>query len=345
MAEFKIGQYIIETEKYYNALIQTGVTDNESLSKLDSNNDKKLTEDELTEVDSKAINENEKTESSSSSENNNNQNNTQQKNIKDAQAQQLEMYNNQLRSLEEQRKKMYNSIGTAGDAESVSTQLSVINDITSQIKNLRTQILNYMINCENGANMQNGAIGTQTAGISTNAVSVGGNRNYSYNFTESLSENQKADLETFKSIYASNIDKYKQVEAATGVPAELVAAIHWSESGCDFTTYLHNGDPLGEPTTHVPEGIYFGADQWAEAAIDAIKSQDTSISNPNDITTLYEYAERYNGLGYRNKGLASPYVWAGTTNYTGGKYVADGEFDPNAFDDTLGVAIMLKAIC
>ena len=139
------------------------------------------------------------------------------------------------------------------------------------------------------------------------------------------------------------MDKYQKVEDATGVPAELIAAIHWRESTGNFNTYLHNGQPLGQVTTLVPKGIYF--EDWTEAAIDAISSHNPEIINENDVTTLYEYAERYNGTGYRKRGVNSPYVWSGTTNYSSGKYVKDGVYDPSAVDKQLGVAVMLQAIC
>ena len=45
----------------------------------------------------------------------------------------------------------------------------------------------------------------------------------------------------------------------------------WSrESSCNFKTYLHNGDPLGKPTTHVPKGKNFT--KFTDAAVDALKS-------------------------------------------------------------------------
>ncbi len=52
--------------------------------------------------------------------------------------------------------------------------------------------------------------------------------------------------------------------------------------------------------------------------------------------------EQYNGLGYASKGLPSPYIWAGTDQYTKGKYVADHVYDPNAVDQQLGCAGLLK---
>ena len=167
---------------------------------------------------------------------------------------------------------------------------------------------------------------------------------FNFDFEENLSDTQKSALESFKENYANNKDKYEEVAKRTGVPAELIAAIHWRESSGDFTTYLHNGEKLGQTTTLVPEGIYFGADQWTEAAVDALQRQGCSDLNGNDLNDVLDFAERYNGLGYRNKGVASPYVWAGTTNYHGGKYVADGVYDPNHYDQQLGVAVMMKSI-
>ena len=167
---------------------------------------------------------------------------------------------------------------------------------------------------------------------------------FDFDFELTLSDEQEYALELFKENWEENKDKYEAVEEATGMPAELVAAIHWRESGGNFDTYLHNGQPLGQTTTAVPKGIYF--EDWTEAAIDAVTNYGTDLStiDPNDIETYYNYAEHYNGMGYANKGLPSPYVWAGTSNYTSGKYVADGVFDPNYVDQQLGVAVMLQAL-
>jgi lysozyme family protein len=166
---------------------------------------------------------------------------------------------------------------------------------------------------------------------------------FDFDFDENLTEAQQADLDSFKQNYEENKDRYEAVAEATGVPAELVAAIHWRESGGNFDTYLHNGDPLGSPTTHVPQGINYS--NWEDAACDAMTRYiDQDKLDVNDINTYYDVAERYNGLGYRNKGQTSPYVWSGTSNYTSGKYVADGVYDSSAVDKQLGVAVMLKAL-
>lgn len=166
---------------------------------------------------------------------------------------------------------------------------------------------------------------------------------YDFNFETNLTANQEADLEKFKQNYEQNIDKYKKVEDATGVPAELIAAIHWRESTGNFNTYLHNGQQLGKVTTIVPKGIYF--EDWTEAAIDAIKTHTPKDFDANDINSIYDFAEQYNGTGYKKRGVNTPYVWSGTTKYTSGKFVADHQYDPNAIDKQLGVAVMMQSIC
>ncbi len=172
------------------------------------------------------------------------------------------------------------------------------------------------------------------------------NQEFDFDFEEKMSSEQEYAMDLFKEKYAENKDKYLEVAKATGMPPELIAAIHWREAGGNFEKYLHNGDPLGKPTTHVPKGIYF--EDWTSAAIDAISSEmpkmEKSEFADGSLEYYLDFAERYNGLGYRDMGKPSPYVWAGTDNYSGGKYVEDGRYDPNHIDQQLGVALMLKAL-
>jgi lysozyme family protein len=138
--------------------------------------------------------------------------------------------------------------------------------------------------------------------------------------------------------------EYTLVEKATGVPWYVVGCIHGLESSWNFHTYLHNGDPLGRPTTHVPAGILFGANDWHGAAIDALTRERLARLPAWPISALLYRCERYNGLGYLHRGVPSPYVWSMTTQYVSGKYVRDGVYDPKAVSRQVGVAAMLKAL-
>ncbi|GMQ61683.1 hypothetical protein [Vallitalea maricola] len=156
------------------------------------------------------------------------------------------------------------------------------------------------------------------------------------------------DINNFNKIYDNNKKIYEDISSKTGLPPELIAAIHYRESGCNFNTYLHNGDPLGKPTTHVPIGKNF--DNFTDAAIDAlsekkhIRDQYKLTSDSNDMSAMMSFAERYNGLGYYNKDRISPYVYSGTNVYTGGKYVADGKFSSEAVDKQPGVYLLINSL-
>lgn len=150
-------------------------------------------------------------------------------------------------------------------------------------------------------------------------------------------------LEKFRQKALANRGRYEQVAAQTGVPWKLIAALHNRESGMNFDTYLHNGQKLGTPTTAVPVGKLFY--DWETAAIDALQAKRNNINQNSDLADQLAYSESYNGLGYRRPGFGpSGYVYAGTNIYQGGKYVKDGVYDPNHFDQQLGVAPMLMAL-
>ncbi len=60
------------------------------------------------------------------------------------------------------------------------------------------------------------------------------------------------------------------------------------------------------------------------------------------ISQMLLVVEGYNGFGYARKGKMSPYLWSGSNNYTKGKYVADGKYDPEAVSHQIGAALLLK---
>ncbi len=137
--------------------------------------------------------------------------------------------------------------------------------------------------------------------------------------------------------------RYDAVSKATRVPWWFIAVVHQREASQKWDTFLGNGQKLNKKTTIIPKGRGPFA-TWEEGAVDALvncppyaaRNKDWSIGGA--LTML----EKYNGLGYANKGLPSPYVWAGTNQYVKGKYVSDGKYDPNHVDTQLGCAGLLK---
>lgn len=138
---------------------------------------------------------------------------------------------------------------------------------------------------------------------------------------------------------------YVSVAAKTGVPWPFIAVAHERESSQDWRGSLAQGDPWNRVSTHVPKNR--GPFQsWEDAAVDALVNCAPFAARNKDwsIGGLLVMLEEYNGLGYANRGIASPYIWSGTDQYHGGKYVRDGVFDPHAYDQQLGCAGLLKAM-
>lgn len=164
-----------------------------------------------------------------------------------------------------------------------------------------------------------------------------------------LSRSQEGEMAAFLSNWDKNHSRYEAIEKTAGLPAELIAALHFREASANFGTYLHQGDPLGRPAVHWPTNIPV-FHKWEEAAVHALGTQRgvqdlfNIDANTTDMAALSSYAEYYNGLGYYDKGKPSPYVFAGSDQYRSGKYVADGRYDPNHVDQQLGVATMLMAL-
>lgn len=150
---------------------------------------------------------------------------------------------------------------------------------------------------------------------------------------------------TCKQILA-NKDTYVKVQEATRVPWQVVGAIHFMEASLDMRAVLHNGEKIigtGRKTVLVPAGKG-PFNSWHEAAIDALSHDRADKVEKWTLGASLEFCERYNGLGYRKKGLMSQYLWSSTTLATKGRYVADGKFDPEAESERPGVVSILKTL-
>jgi lysozyme family protein len=153
------------------------------------------------------------------------------------------------------------------------------------------------------------------------------------------------DVENVITRMVSARRRYQAVALRTRVPWHVIAVIHNLECSGRFDCHLHNGDSLSRRTVNVPAGrpmIGKPPFSWEDSAVDALTFDGfASWTDWSVAGTLYKI-ERYNGVGYRNRGLPSPYLWSGSQHYTKGKYVADGKFDPNAVSSQLGAAVVLR---
>lgn len=140
-----------------------------------------------------------------------------------------------------------------------------------------------------------------------------------------------------------NKARYVAVQQRTGVPWWFIMCLHERESSGDINTYLGNGEPLDRVTNLVPAGRGPFAN-FEDGAVDALVHEGFHKITDWSLARCLWAAEVFNGPGYRLHGVPSPYVWAGTNQYTRGKYDVDGHFDPELPDQQLGVAIMFQGL-
>ena len=157
---------------------------------------------------------------------------------------------------------------------------------------------------------------------------------------------------TIESHYISNLNRNKaRYEGVSnqfqGMPWYFIGIIHGMESGFNFETHLHNGDPLAQRTVRVPKGRPLSGNppfSWEESAQDAMVKMDYDQITDWSLPHILYLWEKYNGFGYRFKLLRTPYLWSYSNLYTKGRYVADGVFDPNKVSGQCGAATMLKLL-
>jgi lysozyme family protein len=136
--------------------------------------------------------------------------------------------------------------------------------------------------------------------------------------------------------------------ATARIPWFVIGLIDIMEAGGGCKAHLHNGDPLEHRTIHVPDGRPPAPLQppftWETSARDALEYEGFNKITDWSIGGICAALEKYNGMGYHNRGVPSPYLWSFSNQYKSGKFVKDHEFDPNAVSEQAGAIVILKAL-
>lgn len=155
-----------------------------------------------------------------------------------------------------------------------------------------------------------------------------------------IKPNREAEFRKLAQGLIINKARYVTIEKLTGVPEYMIAVLHLRESSANFNTYLGNGEPLNRVTRLIPKGRGPFA-SFEKGAVDALNVDGlASVKDWRLEKTLY-YCELFNGAGYNNRGLPSPYIWGGTNIQRPGKYIADGKWSSTAVDGQPGCAPIL----
>lgn len=146
----------------------------------------------------------------------------------------------------------------------------------------------------------------------------------------------------------ANKTRYEGVSSSTGVPWYVIGILDVMEAGGGCSAHLHNGDPLSGRTIHVPAGRPPPPAEppftWEQSALDALAYDHLDQVKVWDAETIAWCFERFNGFGYRSKGVPTPYLWSFSNQYTSGKFVKDHVFDPAAVSEQAGAMTLLKGL-
>lgn len=138
-----------------------------------------------------------------------------------------------------------------------------------------------------------------------------------------------------------NKARYQAAVAGTKAPWFFVAVVHMRESGGNFSRNIHNGQPLGQVTTIEPlnRGPF---DSFEASVADWIKLKGLDKIVAWVIERFAYQSELNNGMGYRNRGVPSAYLWSFSNIYRGGKYISDHVWSATAMDSQCGTMPLLK---
>jgi lysozyme family protein len=147
----------------------------------------------------------------------------------------------------------------------------------------------------------------------------------------------------------SNKSRYEAVAKQLNIPWQFIGVIHNMEASMNFSSHLHNGDPLSRRTIHVPSGRPADGTPpftWEQSAADALTLRKIDQCKDWTIEGMLYQIEGYNGWGYRlhHPSILTPYLWSFSNHYTKGKYIADGTWSDTAISNQCGAAVLLKMI-
>jgi lysozyme family protein len=163
--------------------------------------------------------------------------------------------------------------------------------------------------------------------------------------TCAIRPNRRSEVEREAARIAQNRARYQALGDPVGIPWFVIGVIHSLEASLNFGRHLHNGDSLQQRTKNVPRGRPLVGDPpftWEFSAKDALDCDHLYQKTDWGVAGTLDTLEAYNGLGYRNKGVPSPYLWSFSNHYEKGRYVSDNNYDPESVSEQCGAAVLLK---
>jgi lysozyme family protein len=165
--------------------------------------------------------------------------------------------------------------------------------------------------------------------------------------TASIPPDREARLEQVIETLLRGKERYQNVGDKLNIPWYFIGIIHGIETSFAFNRHIHNGDPLTARTVRAPRGRPPVGDppfSWEDSTMDFLTLQGINASTDWSLSKTLLRFEATNGLGYRNRGTNSPFLWSCTNHYSKGLFVSERIFNPNAVATYCGAAAILKRL-
>lgn len=139
--------------------------------------------------------------------------------------------------------------------------------------------------------------------------------------------------------------RFMPVQEKLGIPAVWMMASFEREASSNFNLSPAQGDPWRRKSVNEPRGLG-PYSSWEESALEAYRYDKINNLPPEMWTWAFGCykGEGFNGFGFRNHGVHSAYLWAGTNLYTIGMYVSDGSWRAGVKDPRVGIVPVMRML-
>lgn len=128
---------------------------------------------------------------------------------------------------------------------------------------------------------------------------------------------------------ATNRPRYDAVSRTVGLPWFVIGILHAMHGDGDFNQSVLKAEKTRES-------------DWEARAV--LELKDAGLTCGRSVPEIARALESFNGLGYRDRGVPSAYLWAWTSVHEAGMFAAGGGYLPTAVPARPGAMAILKGL-
>lgn len=291
---FEIGNYKVDSQTSYDLLTKAQITSNEDLKLLDKNKDGTISEDELVEVQN-LVEELTGTTAASATASETNGQTTTSSGTQGTEDLLLRLYE-QLDKKDEERRQIFNKMGSSKDAEAYDSYLQDIQNINSEMNQIRSSIYQCYYKMENASASAVSGVSGATSGT---AVDTSGGT-YTYSGDSAQFVNAFNNSSFNQGVLAGQGAMVASIAEKYGIDPNLLASIMALETGWGTSSAIKNyNNPGGmmDPSSNWMSLTHYSS--LAEGIEAVAKNLKNNYINQG-LTTISSIGAKYCPVGAAN---------------------------------------------